>query len=163
MLRRWEYFKEDTKTNRRSLCKVWAAGADLLPAPGALSGPHARLDGIISTASGSFFAIDARLTYAAAAETSCKTKPRRGIDRFGAAQNRQILVSGNGDWPGDDRRLQCHAASRAGSTSSTGTSVASNTRMAGNILYRAVRQCEASPSAAVNFQFLGVRLMTNAH
>jgi hypothetical protein len=154
VLRRWEYFKEDT--------------ADALAGAGALSSfvraqPYrGNTPGWMGNLYGErkWFAIHARVTYAGGRGDFVQNETAIGVDRFGAAANRQILVSGNGDRPvvTGDFNLTLFPLGRFTIINQTS---ASNTRMTGNNFYRQFDNSNFSFSS-VNFQFLGVRLVTNA-
>lgn len=165
ILRRWEYFREDTLDS--------FAGTEtgvLNPAPDASSlSNFSRTQpekGQTPTWFGNLyferklFTLDARMTYAGGRGAFVQNELALGTDRFGASQNRQIGVSGTGNRPvtAGDFNITILPDSRF--SLATGVSV-SNTRTSGSNVYEEFDDATLSLST-LNFQFLGIRLLTSS-
>lgn len=152
--RQWEYFKEDS--------------ADSLTGTGALTSfqraqPYrGNTPGWMGNLYGEYkwIALTGRFTYAGGRGAFVQNETAIGTDRFGSAQNRQIIVTGNGDRPvvTGDVNLTIFPLGRFTIINHVS---ASNTRMTGNNFFQQFDNKTFSFSS-VNFQFLGVRLVTNA-
>lgn len=158
--RRWEYFKEDSS----SVVAVPEAGT----APAVLTSFQApqpyrgRTPGWMGNLIGEFkwITLNARTTYAGGRGDFVQNETAIGTDRFGSAQNRQIVVTGTGDRPvlTGDFNVTLFPSSRL--TVVNNLSVA-NERMVGNNAYTQF-DLGTLTNARVNFQYLGIRLLTNA-
>lgn len=158
--RRWEYFKEDS------------AGSVIVPETGAngtvlqsfqQGAPYrGRTPSWMGNLNGEFkwVAINARATYSGGRGDFVQNELATGTDRFGNPQNLQIAVTGNGDRPvlTGDFNLTLFPTSPL--TVISNTSVA-NIRTLGD---NAFTQINNSPTvlSRINFQFLGIRLVTNS-
>jgi hypothetical protein len=163
VLRRWEYFREDTGDSVND-----AESGFLNPTPdrSVLSGFNRAQPyrGRTPTWFGNLyyerrlFTLDARLTYAGGVGAFVQNELAMGIDRFGTAQNRQIAVTGSGDRPvtASEVNITILPASRFSLTA--GVSV-SNIRTNGANTYDQFDNATLSFSS-LNFQFLGIRLLT---
>lgn len=163
ILRRWEYFREDTTDNQPG-----PAGALLNPDRAVLSrfGRTAPYRGQTPTWFGNLFferrlfSMDARMTHAGGRGAFAQNELAIGTDRFGLTQNRQIAVTGSGDRPvtAGDFNLTLFPGGRF--SLAAGIS-ASNTRTSGNNLYTQFDNATLS-LATLNFQFLGIRLISTS-
>jgi hypothetical protein len=167
ILRRWEYFKEDTTDQ----LKTPLAGANVpfgSQDPSTLTSFY-RAEPTRGNTPGwmgnllferKLIAVNARMTYAGGRGTFIQNESALGIDRFGTSQNRQIVVTGDGTRPvtAGDLNLTLLPESRLSIINSTSVS---NTRITGNNLYTQFDNATQS-AENVNFQFLGMRLITNA-
>ncbi len=169
--RRWEYFKEDTTdsltaTETGSTVPFGAAAgaAD----PSVLTGfqraqPYrGNTPGWMGNlfAQWRWIATNAHFTYAGGRGDVVQNETAIGIDRFGAAQDQQVIVTGNGDRPvtTGDLNVTLFSESRWNFVNSTSVS---NTRMTGNNFFEDFDNATLS-TQTLNFQFLAVRLITNA-
>jgi hypothetical protein len=157
---RWEYFKEDTTDNLG--VAIQGAAPAVLRSFQRAQPYHGRTPGWLGNlfTERRWVAINARVTYAGGRGDVVQNESATGIDRFGAAQNRQIIVIGNGDRPvvTGDLNITLFPASRFTIVNNTS---ASNTRMLGNNFYEQFDNASFT-SNALDFQFLGIRLITNA-
>ncbi len=149
--RRWEYFKEDTTDNQAGTLNYYRAA----PYRGRTPAWMANLYG-----ERKWIAVNGRFTYAAGKGDFVQNETAMGIDRFGSTQNRQIIVTGNGDRPvlTGDFNFTVFPVGRFSIINNT--SVA-NTRMSGNNLYEQFDNASFSYST-IAFQSLNIRLITNA-
>jgi hypothetical protein len=154
ILRRWEYFREDA-TDTLSGGTSLTSFQRTQPYRGNTPGWMGNLFG-----ERKWIAVNARFTYAGGRGDFVQNESAIGTDRFGAAANRQIVVTGNGDRPvtTGDFNLTVFPAARLSIVNQTS---ASNTRMVGNNFFQQFDNRTFSFSS-LNFQFLGVRLVTNA-
>jgi hypothetical protein len=111
-------------------------------------------------ASQKWIAMNARFTYAGGRGDFIQNESALGVDRFGAAQNRQIVVNGNGDRPvtTGDLNLTFLPESRFSIVNNTSIS---NTRINGENFYTQFDNTSLS-AQNISFQFLGIRLITNS-
>lgn len=158
--RRWEYFKEDS------------AGSVIAPETGATGtvlqsfqqgAPYrGRTPSWMGNLNGEFrwIAINARATYSGGRGDFVQNELATGTDRFGNAQNLQVAVNGNGDRPVFTGDFNLTLFPTSPFTVVSNTSVA-NVRTVGD---NAFTQINNSPVvlSRVNFQFLGIRLVTNS-
>lgn len=158
--KRWEYFKEDSTDN----VAIPLAGTQpaVLTSFNRAQPYRGHTPGWMGNLYGErkWFSIDARMTYAGGRGDFIQNESAIGLDRFGSAQNRQIIVTGNGDRPVTTGDFNITLFPTSHLTLVNHTSV-SNTRMLGNNLYQQFDNSTFS-FASINFQFLGVRLITNA-
>jgi len=165
ILRRWEYFREDTQDNLRG-----PQTGVLNPTPDAstLTGFNRTqpYKGQTPTWFGNLyferklFTVDARLTYAGGQGAFLQNELALGTNRFGAAQNRQIVVSGDGSRPVTAGDFNVTILPESRFSLSTGVAV-SNTRTNGSNIYEQFDNATLS-LASLNFQFLGIRLLTSS-
>jgi hypothetical protein len=167
ILRRWEYFKEDTTDSLTATlagASVPFGAAD----PSTLSSfqrsqPYRGNTGAwMGNLYGErkWIAVNARFTYAGGRGNFIQNESAMGVDRFGASQNRQVIVSGNGDRPAitGDFNVTLFPESRLSIVNNTSVS---DTRMTGNNFYEQFDNATLS-TQTLNFQFLGIRLITNS-
>jgi hypothetical protein len=164
ILRRWELFKEDTTDNGVEFLagNVPAGDPSTLtnfqrsePNHGYTSGWFGNLHGDMK-----WVAINARFTYAGGRRNFILGENAIGIDRFGGAQNRQVLVSGNADRPTTTGDFSITLLPQTRLNIINNTSV-SNLRIVGNNTFEQFDNATLS-SNRLNFQFLGIRLITNS-
>jgi hypothetical protein len=168
ILRRWEYFKEDTTDSLTATL----SGASV---PFGTTGDTSTVAGFYraqpyrgNTAGwmGNLYgerkwiAVNAHFTYAGGRGNFIQSESALGVDRFGTNQNRQVIVTGNGDRPvtTGDLNLTLFPESRL---SVINTTSIANTNITGNNFYTQFDNATLS-AQTLNFQFLGVRLITNA-
>ncbi|HTA45255.1 MAG TPA: hypothetical protein VK789_22560 [Bryobacteraceae bacterium] len=167
VLRRWEYFKEDTTDNLPA-----AENGSSVPFgaqdPSKLTGfqraqPYrGNTPGWMGNlfAQWKWIATNAHLTYAGGRGDFVQNQTAVGIDQFEAAQNQQVIVTGSGDRPVVSGNLNVTLFPESRWSVVNETSV-SNTRMTGNNFFEDFNNATLS-SQSLNFQFLGIRLVTNA-
>lgn len=168
VLRRWEYFKEDSTDNLTATLAgssvPFSSATDLSsltsfnreqPMRGTTSGWMGNL-----YAEQKWVALNARFSYAGGRGDFIQNESALGADRFGTSQNRQIAVTGTGNRPvtTGDFNITLFPESRL--TVINNTSI-SNTRMDGQNLYTQFDNATLS-AQSIAFQFLGIRLITNA-
>ncbi len=161
VLKRWEYFKYDTTDNLTTAESGSPADVQLTSFARAQPYRSTTPGWLVSVgAEHKWFAMNGRFTYAGGHGDFVQNEVALGINQFGSAQNTQILVSGNGDRIviSGDANFSLFPSSRLSFTNNTSVS---NTRMTGNNFYE---QLENATSAVqqLNFQFLGIRLITNS-
>ena len=162
VLHRWEYFKDDTSDNLSAPEAGSPTDPSMLTAFTRAQPYRGSTPGwLVSLASErKWIALNGRFTYAGGRGDFVQNETAPGIDRFGNPQNVQTVVSGNGDRPiiSGDANITLFPSSRLSFTNNTSVS---DTRMTGNNFYE---QLDNATSAVqtVNFQFLGVRLITNS-
>ena len=108
-----------------------------------------------------WFAINARVTYAGGRGDFVQNEIAIGTTASAPPQNRQIIVTGNGDRPVTTGDFNVTLFPGGALQHCQSTRRVSNTRMVGNNFYQQFDNSTFS-FAAMNFQFLGVRLVTNA-
>jgi hypothetical protein len=159
ILRRWEFFKEDTAGN--------VTTPETGPSPTVLTG-YATAQPIrgqtpswMGNLIGEFnwLVLNARATYAGGEGNFTQNEIATGTDHFGAAQNRQVVVNGNGDRPVLTGDLNTTIFPKSRFAILNNLSVA-NTRMVGTNAFIQYDFGTLS-TERVNFQFLGVRLLTD--
>ncbi len=163
VMRRWEYFKDDTG-DVLSTTETSGIPGD----PSALnsfnrSQPYrGRTPGWLVTVYGEhkWFAVNGRFTYAGGRGNFIQDESALGVSRFDTGQDVQYAVSGNGDRPviSGDLNLTLLPTSRLSFTNNTSVS---NERMTGNNLFEQFNDATFT-SEMVNFQFLGILLITNS-
>jgi len=158
--RRWEYFRDDS------------TGAVTLPEAGT---PPTTLAGFQSSQPDrgrtpswmgnligefSWIAINARATYAGGTGDFVQNEIATGVNGGGTAQNQQIAVSGTGDRPAltGDFNVTLLPASKLTVVNSLSFA---DTRMVGNNEFTEINNATLALST-INFQFLGIRLLTNS-
>jgi hypothetical protein len=169
LLKRWEYFKEDTTDNLTATL----AGATV---------PFGGGTGDVSTLTGfsraqpyrgnagswlgnlyaehNWIAINARMSYTGGQGNFIHNESAIGIDRLGVSQNRQIVVEGDGNRPvtTGDVNITLFPESRLSIINNTSVS---NTRMNGSNFYSQFDNATLS-AQTIHFQFLGVLMIANA-
>jgi len=163
VLHRWEYFKDDTTDNlNETEQEAGASGMTVLngftraqPYRGNTPGWLVNLG-----ANYKWIAVNGRFTWAGGRGDFVQNQTAFGVNAVGSAQNVQTIVTGNGDRPviSGDFNFTLFPSSRLSLTNNTSVS---NTRMIGNNFYE---QFDTATSAVqtLNFQFLGVLLITNS-
>jgi hypothetical protein len=158
--RRWEYFREDasgsvTTPEAGTSPAVLNSFQSTQPYRGQTPGWMGNLMSEFR-----WIVINARATYTSGTGYFAQNETAIGMDRFGTSQNQQVAVSGTGNRPAltGDFNLTLFPSSRL--TVVNNSSVADN-RMDGNNSFTQFSDATFAFST-VNFQFLGVRLFTNA-
>ena len=158
-LRRWEYFKEDTTDNLGIALQVNSTSLTSFqraePNHGYTSGWMGNLFG-----ERRWFSVNAHVTYAAGSKNFDLNENAVGTDRLGSAQNRQVFVSGEGSRPllTGDLNLTFFPGSRWNIINNTSVT---NLRIEGNNYFQQFDNATFSFDV-LNFNFLGIRLITNA-
>ncbi len=168
ILHRWEYFKDDTSD---SLNETLLGASVPFSTPPDLSelnnfqrsqptrgNTEAWLGNLY--AERKWIAVNARFTYAGGQGNFIQNESALGVDRFGISQNRQIAVTGDGARPVTTGDLNITLMLQPRLTIVNATSV-SNTNITGNNFYTQFDNATLS-AQTLNFQFLGIRLITNA-
>jgi hypothetical protein len=168
VLRRWEYFKEDSTDNLTATLAGASVPFGFAPDTSSLTAftraqpMRGNTGGWMGNLYGQekWLAVNARFTYAGGRGNFIQNESAVGVDRFGAAQNRQIVVTGNADRPvtTGDLNLTFLPESRLSIVNNTSVS---NTRMNGDNFYTQVDNATGL-AQNISFQFLGIRLITNA-
>ncbi len=158
--RRWEFYKEDTKDNQLLALKGTAPAvltSFVRPQP-----YRGRTPGWMGNIYGEtrWIALNAHASYSSGTGDYAQNELALGLDRFGSSANRQIGVRAHGNRPvaAGDFATTVLPGKRFSIVNNLS---ASNTRMNGSNLFQ---QYDASTLsfATVNFQFLGIRLVTNS-
>ncbi|MDP9053437.1 MAG: hypothetical protein M3N93_03925 [Acidobacteriota bacterium] len=161
LLRRWEYFKEDSTD---ALTATLQGASDLSTLTGFQRSQPARGNtrGWLGNlyAERKWIAVNARFTYAGGRGAFIQNESALGVDRFGTSQNRQVSVTSNGDRSVTTGDLNVTILPLLRFSIVNNTSI-SNTNITGNNAYTQFDNATLS-AQTVNFQFLGVRLITNA-
>ncbi len=157
VVHRWEYFKDDTTDN----LTLTESGGPVDPS--SLSNfsraqPYrGRTPGWLVTLYGErkWAAMNGRFTYAGGRGYFIQNESAVGTDRFGNAQNVQVIVTGNGDRPviSGDFNVTIFPGSRLDLANSTSVS---DTRMTGNNSFEQFNNATFM-AQTLNFQFLSVR------
>ena len=170
VLRRWEYFKEDTANQLTAPLKGPSTpfGGAVAPDGSSLTGfqtaqPYrGRTPGWLGNlyAERKWLAMNARVSYSGGRGNFVQNEIALGTDRFGTAQNRQVVVTGNGDRPvlTGDLNLTFFPSSKL---SVINTTSVSDTRISGNDTYTQFNSATFT-AQVLNFQYLSLRLITNA-
>jgi hypothetical protein len=166
VLRRWDYYKEDTPFSNFGVVSAMSVGAatDLtvlqqfhksVPNHGRIPGWFGNLAGVRK-----HWALNARASYLNGHNQFALGETATGLDRFGGAANRQIAVLGNADrpWFNSDLSVTFFPTSRI--TVINNTSV-SNLRISGPSSFTEIANGFNS-GESVFFRFLGIRLVTNS-
>jgi hypothetical protein len=158
--RRWSFYKEDTKDDRTTpVTGIAPAAITSFDRSQPYRGQTPGWMGNILGERG-WIAVHGRFTYASTVGDFIENESAIGVDRFGAAQNRQILVRGRGNRPvtTGDFTVTLFPAARLTIINHTS---ASNTRMVGNNFYQQYDSATFTYSSLA-FQTLSLRLVTNA-
>ena len=168
ILRRWEMFKEDTTDDstvaRKAASVPFSPAGDLGVLQSFQNAQPFRGDtrSWLGNVSGEtkWLAVNGRFTYAAGRGDFVQNESSLGTDRFAVGQNRQVLVTGSGVRPvlTGDLTLSLFPVSRLTVTNLTSIS---NTRINGSNLFVQFDNGSRGTNQ-LNFQFLGIRLITNA-
>ena len=161
VMHRWEYFKEDTTDNATATLPGATAPSELTsfnraqPYRGRTPAWLANL-----YAERKWIAVNGRFSYAGGRGNFVQNESATGIDRFGNAQNQQIIVTGNGDRPvtTGDLNVTIFPASPVSIVNVTSIS---NARITGDNVFEQFSNATLA-AQQLNFQFLGVRLVTNS-
>ncbi len=159
VLRRWEFFKDDTTDNltisEQNNATTLNGFTRSQPYRGNTPGWLVNLGGEYK-----WVVVNGRFTYAGGRGEFVHNENALGVDHFGNAQNIQTIVTGNGDRPviSGDFNFTLFPSSRLSLTNNTSVS---NTRMIGNNSYEQFDNA-TSTAQMLNFQFLGVLLITNS-
>ncbi len=158
--RRWEFYKEDTKDNQLIALKGTAPAAltsFVRPQP-----YRGRTPGWMGNIYGEtrWIALNAHASYSGGTGHYAQNEIAVGLDRFGSANNRQISVTASGDRPvtAGDFLATILPGKRFSIVNNLS---ASDTRMNGSNVFQQYDLSTLS-FATINFQFLGIRLVTNA-
>ena len=160
-LRRWEYFKDDTPYALTTPAAGNHSDAQLSsfrrdePYHGATPAWFANLH-----TERKVWAANGRFSYSGGRRNFIFDESALGIDRFGAARNRQIVVGGNARRPAATGDLALSFFPTARLTIVNNTSVHS-IRLDGNSVYDEFNNATQSFNI-IFFQFLGIRTVANA-
>lgn len=171
VLRRWEFFKEDSTSQT-----IGSPIAGATTPFGGLVSPDTSVLTNFQTAQpyrgktpgwlGNLYAehkvlaVNARLSYAGGRGDFVQNELAMGTGRFGDAQNRQVVVIGNGGRPvlTGDLNITLFPTSRLSVINATSVS---DTRISGNNTYTQLNFATLT-TQTLNFQYLAMRLITNA-
>jgi hypothetical protein len=149
--RRWEYFREDTTDTPDPGLQFYRAAPYRGRTPGWMGNLYGER---------TWIAVNGRVTYAGGRGDFVQNETAMGIDRFGTNQDRQIIVTGNGDRPVLTGNVSL-TVFPAGRFSLINNTSISNTRMSGDNLYQQFNNASFSYST-IAFQSLAIRLIANA-
>jgi hypothetical protein len=159
--RRWEYFKEDS-TGSVISPEPGPAAPEVLNSFNSAAPYRGRTPSWMGNLNGEFswFTMNARASYSGGKGDFVQDEFATGFNNVGAAQNQQIAVIGTGDRPAltGDLNLTFFPTSRV--TIVNSSSVADN-RMVGNDSFTDLNNATLV-SNTINFQYLNIRLFTNA-
>ena len=166
VLRRWDYYKEDTPYSAFGVVSAVSVGAandlTVLQQFSKSAPVHGRNPGWLGnlTANHKRWATNARISYTSGHNFFALGETASGISRFGSAANRQIAVRGDAERPmlNGDFNFSLYPTTRL--TIVNNTSV-SNLRIAGPSSYTEFVN-GASSGETLFFRFLGIRLVTNS-
>jgi len=162
ILHRWEYFKDDTTDNLTVTEQGGPAGPSELTGFTRAQPYRGRTPGWLVNLAKDYkwIAMNGRFTYAGGRGDFIQNESATGIDRFSNPQNVQVIVTGNGDRPviSGDANFTLFPASRLSVTNNTSVS---DTRMTGNDSFEQFNNATFT-AQTLNFQFLGVLLITNS-
>ena len=170
ILRRWEFFKEDSTSQTLTPLAGTATpfGGTVLPDSSVLTSfqtaqPYrGKTPGWLGNlfAEGKWIAVNARISYAGGRGDFVQNELAMGIDRFGTAQNRQVVVEGNGDRPvlSGDLNITLFPSSRVSVINATSVS---DTRISGDNSFVQINDATLT-TQTLAFQYLAMRLITNA-
>ncbi len=161
-LQGWDYFKEDTVDRVDSLSAGNNPGDRITLSrfyraePYHGSTPFSRVN---LRTERKYFAVNGRLAYAGGRRSFIMDEAAIGTNRFGAAQNRQIVVGGNARRPvtTGDFSLSVLPSTRLSVTNATSISSA---RIDGDAVYREFSNASLQ-GTTVQFRFLGIHTITN--
>ena len=168
ILRRWEYFQEDTTDALTATLLGSTVPFSIAPDTSTLTGfqrsqpTRGNTAGWLGNlyAERKWIAVNGRFTYAGGRGNFIQNESVLGVDRFGTSQNRQVVITGNGDRPATTGDLNVTLLPQSRLSIVNATSV-SNTNITGNNAYTQFDNATLS-AQTLNFQFLGIRLITNA-
>lgn len=168
LLRRWEMFNEDSTDDQTLAQRASAVPFSAPGDPSVIQSFHnsqpyrGDTRSWLGNLSGEtkWLAMSARYTYSGGRGDFIQNERALGTDRFGTGQNRQIVVTGNGTRPvmTGDLNLTFFPVSKLTVTNITSIS---NTRINGNNSFVEFNNGTRGRTE-LNFQFLGIRLITNA-
>ena len=158
--RRWEFFREDATGSvvtpeSGTAPAVLSSFQSTQPYRGQTPGWMGNLIGELH-----WITVNARATYTSGSGSFAQNESAIGTDRFGTSQNQQVAVTGTGNRPvlTGDLNVTLFPSSRLTVVNSSSVS---NTRMDGDNAFTQFNNATFA-FETVNFQFLGVRLFTNA-
>ena len=166
VLRRWDYYKEDTPFSAYGVVSAIGVGAatdQTVLQQFAKSAPvHGSNPGWLGNliANHKRWALNARISYTMGRNNFALGQTATGLDRFGAAANRQIAVLGNGERPmvNGDFNISVTPTSRL--TIVNNTSV-SDLRINGPSSYTEVDN-GVNSGESLYFRYLGIRSISNS-
>ena len=158
-LHRWQYSKEDTTDNVGVAVQVGSTTITTLNRAEPYHGSSPSWMGNLF-GERKWFVLNARVVYTSGNKNLRFNENATGIDRFGSAASRQVLVSGNGGRPmlTGDASFVVFPVSRW--TIVNNTSVV-NLRITGNNYFQQFDNGTFSYDQ-LNFSFLGIRMVTNS-
>jgi hypothetical protein len=161
--RTWEFFKEDNVDSLNTSESSTTPGAPATLQTFSRTQPYHGSEGSwLGTlfTSRKRWAVNARTTYASSSGNFALNEMATGISRFGAEGNREILVSGNASRPAlaGDFNFSVFPTDKLSVVNHTAVS---NIRIDGDNSYTEFDFGAAAP-ITLNFQFLGVRTVSNA-
>ena len=163
ILRRWEFYKEDTPDYTNGVTNALIPGAVTQLTSFYSAQPyHGSTPGWLVNlyTERRKFALNARFTYSNGNRNFIQNELATGLDRFGSNQNRQVIVAGNASRPviTGNASVSWFAT---GKLTVVNNSSLSNIRISGSNLFEQIDFATLSTSL-LNFQYLGIRLFTNS-
>jgi hypothetical protein len=163
VLRRWSFFKDDTPFSALGIAAAGTAADQTVLQTFNRSEPiHGRNPGWLGNlfTNRKHWAINARISYITGRNNFAQDESATGIGAFGAAANRQIVVSGNAERPmlAADLNLSLFPTSRLSIVNNTSVS---SLRISGPSIYSEV-DTGFDLGTTINFRYLGDRLVTNS-
>ena len=161
--RGWEHFRDDTRNTSGLLTGNNTTDATQLtsfrrdePYHGSTGNWRVHL----LTEHAKWYSLNGRFTYAGTRRNFIFDEAALGTDRFGAARNRQVFLSGNGRRPVLAASLTA-TLNPADALTITNHTAFHHTRMDGDGTYTEVNNASAF-GPLIHFQFLGIQTITNS-
>ena len=165
VLRRWDYFKQDTPYSAYGIATSAALGVPddqtTIQTFTKAQPVHGRNPGWLGNllATHKTWAVNARMSYLEGHDDFALSEFATGLSRFGDAANRQISVIGNGDRPTVTGDLNVSLFPTKKLTIVNNTSV-NSLRINGNSAYTDIVDGSNS-GQTIYFRYLGIRMVTN--
>lgn len=163
VLRRWEFYKQDTPFFINGTTSAGTPGSlTTLTSFNKVQPYHGSTPGWLVNLQTQrrWFAFNGRFTYANGNRNFIQNELALGMDRFGANQNRQVIVAGDASRPviTGDASVSIFPTSKL---TIVNNSSISNIRISGNNMFEQIDFGTLS-AQTLNFQYLAIRLFTNS-
>lgn len=158
VLRRWEFYKEDTPFTAPDV----TTGATTITSFTKAQPYHGSTPGWLVNllTNRRWFAFNERFTYANGNRNFIQNELAQGLDRFGSAQDRQVVVAGDASRPVITGNASISIFPTSKLTIVNNSSI-SNVRISGSNTFEQIDFATLSVET-LNFQYLGVRLFKNS-
>ena len=163
VLRRWEFYKDDSSNGGAGKATITTLGDPTAVTQFQRSEPyHGSSPGWVGNLNSTRkrWAVNGRITYVGGRRNFVMNEAALGTNRFGAAANRQIQVSGNAQRPvvAGNFSVSLFPTERLTVINSTGVH---STRIDGDSTYTEFNNA-TNLGTTLNFRYLGVRTVSNA-